>query len=198
MTLADAPPSTAAPSTDPAPARPDYGRPTAATPWARRVNWRVVAFVGVLAFLFGVPTYQYLRAAMTGGITEGANGAKLVDFKAMVSFPFDQQFGTADDVPARYRALDGQTVVLRGEIAPSGSAGKKVGDFALVYSVAQCCYSGPPQIQHFVQCTVADDAKVDYVGGPVVVRGTLSVDVAREDGQITGVYHLKVNRLDPA
>lgn len=191
MTLAD-------PAPNATPARPDYGRPPAARPLSERVNWRIVAFVGVLAFLFGVPTYQYVRSAMTGGITEGADGAKLVDLKAMTTFPFDQQYGRVEDVPPQYRALDGQQVVFRGEIAPSGSAGAKVGDFSLVYSVSQCCYSGPPQIQHFVQSKVVDGAKVDYYGGPVVVKGRLKVDVTRDSGQITGVFHLLVDSLEPA
>lgn len=185
-------------TTTTAPRTVPYANRPSARPWSERVNWRVVGFAAVLAFLVGVPAYQYAETALTGGIRDAGGGYKAVDLKAMVSFPFDQTYGTIDDVDPRYRALHGQDVILRGEIAPTTSAAPTVGDFSLVYSVSDCCYSGPPQIQHFVQCDVPDGDKVPYYSGPVKVRGRLRVDVTRDGEQITGVYHLDVQSIEPA
>ena len=174
-----------------------YATPAHKKSLGERFNLRILLFVAALAVLIGVPAWTFVDTALSGGIHKGADGYTRVDFKSMVTFPFDQEVGRLADVPDRFRALDGKPVELVGEIAPSSSAGHRIGDFSLVYSVAKCCYSGPPQIQHFVQSQVDKGAKVDYAGGQVVVRGILHVDVTRDNGVITGVYHLDVKSLEP-
>ena len=75
----------------------------------------------------------------------------------MSTFPFDQNNGAIDDVPEQWRALDDQKVILYGEmwndIAPATSSTAS----SSCYSIAKCCLSGPPQIQHFVHSKVVDD-----------------------------------------
>ena len=80
---------------------------------------------------------------------------------------------------------------------PVTSAAADVNEFELVWSVANCCYTGSPQVQHFVQAKVVEGRKVRYYTRPVRVHGTLRVDVTRHEGQITGVYHLDVERVEP-
>ena len=175
-----------------------YAAPAVKRPLAERFNLRLMIFGAVLLGLIGVPAYIYVNNALSGGVHRLADGYSAVDFKNMVTFPFDQTYGKTADVPAQFRALDGKPVQLVGEIAPTSSAGHRMGQFALVYSVSKCCYSGPPQIQHFVQAQVDKNSKVDYAGGPVIIRGILHVNVTHDDGTITGVYHLDVKSLEPA
>src|SRR4051812_36721398 len=123
-------------------------------PLAERFNLRVLTFVAVFGFLLGVPAYLYLDMALTGGIKNKGDYYE-VDLKAMSTFPFDQSNGRIEDVPKRWRELDGKTVTMVGEIAPGSQSAAGVDQkFDLVYSVAKCCFTGSPQIQHFVKVTL--------------------------------------------
>ncbi len=167
-------------------------------PLSERINVRMLLFAAVMLLLIGYPTYYYLDIALTGGVKDLGNGYKEVDLRAMSTFPFDQNNGTLNDVPEQWRALDGQKVVLYGEMWNGTSAGDKLATFELVYSIATCCLSGPPQIQHFVHSKVADNGMADYYSGQVKVTGTLNVDVKREAGKVVSVYQLNVESVEPA
>jgi hypothetical protein len=166
-------------------------------PMASRVTPRMIVFLLVVLALVGYPIYVFVEAAVTGGIRDRGD-YKEVDLKAMSLFHFDQNNGTIDDVPAKWRALDGQKVVVVGEMWEPYSAGNLVAGFELVYSIAKCCFSGPPQIQHFVQSRVVPGKTVGYHSGPVEVTGTMRVKVTRDElGKITGVYHMDVESVRP-
>ena len=166
-------------------------------PLSQRINVRMIVFAAVVLAILAFPVYWYLSVAMTGGIRDAGNGYKEVDLKAMSDFPFDQKYGTIDDVPPSYRALDGQKVILTGEMAPMQSAAPEIDSFQLVYSVAKCCYSGEPQAQHFIYSTVQNGKKVPYYGGLVKVFGTLHVNVKKTEGKVESVYQFDVEDVEP-
>lgn len=166
-------------------------------PLSERINLRLLTFIVAFGLLLGVPIYWYVDEAISGGIRQRADGYLEVNLQAMSSFPFDQVNGTINDVPERWRQLDGKKVILEGEMWAPMSAGGRLSNFELVFSIAKCCFSGPPQIQHFVQATVPEGRQVGYYPNKVRVRGTLRVDVTREQGRITGVYHLEVESVEP-
>ena len=166
-------------------------------PIASRITPRMIFFILVVLLLVGYPIYVFVESAITGGIRD-RGGYKEVDLKAMSLFHFDQENGTIDDVPAKWRALDGEKVKVVGEMWEPFSAGNHVVGFELVYSIAKCCFSGPPQIQHFVQSRVVPGKVVGHHSGPVEVTGTLHVKVTRNElGKVTGVYHLDVESVRP-
>jgi hypothetical protein len=166
-------------------------------PISQRINVRMIVFAAVVLAILAFPVYWYLSIAMTGGIRDAGNGYKEVDLKAMSDFPFDQKYGTIEDVPPIYRALDGQKVILTGEMAPMQSAAPEIDSFQLVYSVAKCCYSGEPQAQHFIYSTVQNGKKVPYYGGLVKVFGTLHVNVKKTEGKVESVYQFDVEDVEP-
>ena len=166
-------------------------------PISQRINVRMIVFAAVVLAILAFPVYWYLSVAMTGGIRDAGNGYKEVDLKAMSDFPFDQKYGTIEDVPPIYRALDGQKVILTGEMAPMQSAAPEIDSFQLVYSVAKCCYSGEPQAQHFIYSTVQNGKKVPYYGGLVKVYGTLHVNVKKTEGKVESVYQFDVEDVEP-
>jgi hypothetical protein len=173
----------------------------AATPYVplrERFNFRIIGFGLFVLMLLGYPMYVYVDSVVSGGIKDAGDGYKLVDLKAMSSFLFDQNAGTINDVPAKWRALDGQRVILEGEMWQPTSAGNSVDTFELVYSIAKCCFSGPPQIQHFIHSKVVDGKSVGYYPGLVRVRGTLHVDVKKDAGKIVSVYQFDVEDVEPA
>jgi hypothetical protein len=181
-----------------APARPaplSYGYKE---PWTSKVNFRMLAFAGVLLLLIGYPIYVYFDSVVSGGIHDVGGGYKEVDLKAMSVFPFDQINGTIDDVPQKWRALDGKKVVVYGELWAEQSAGDNLTGFQLCYSIAKCCFSGPPQVQHFVDSRVTPGKEVQYYPNQVKVTGTLHVHVKRNDQKVTSVYQMDVDSVDPA
>ena len=164
---------------------------------AERLNLRVLLFLGIVLLPIAGLAYVYFESATSDGIRQGADGYLHVDLQKMSSFAFDQVNGRLEDVPQRWRELDGKRVVLEGEMAPVKTAAGEVDQFDLVWSVANCCYSGAPQVQHFVRSTVADNGRVKYYNRPVRVRGRLDVNVTKAGGAVTGVYHLSVENVEP-
>lgn len=164
-------------------------------PFSERINFRMIVFAAVVLALVGTPVYIYLDSRLSGGIKNHGDYLE-VDLKAMSNFPFDQINGTAEDIPRQFRALDGKRVMVEGEIWAPNSAGSELQNFELVYSIAKCCFSGPPQIQHFVQSKPVK-GKVPYYSGLVRVVGTLHVNVQKAGGQVSSVYQLQVESVDP-
>jgi hypothetical protein len=73
----------------------------------------------------------------------------------------------------------------------------RISNFDLCYSIAKCCFNGPPQVQHFVKSTVVNGKKVPYYDGLVRVTGTLHVNVKTDElGKVASVYQLDVERVD--
>ena len=171
-----------------------------AWPAIRRINWRVVLFFGVAAVVLGFPIYIYLAATVTGGITHSRDrrGDLLeVDLKAMSSFEMSQTSATLDDIPKRFRELDGKRVVLFGEMYAPYYSDAQIPDFQLCYSIAKCCVSPQPKVQHFVKSTAPSGQKVNYYSGVVKVVGTLHVRIQQSAGRISSIYQLDVEHVEP-
>ena len=166
-------------------------------PLRERVSFRMIFFIAFLVLLVGYPVYVMVDMHMTGGVRQLSSGYTEVDLKAMSTFGFDQANGTLEDVPPQWRALDGKKIVVHGEMWQPEVAGLTVSKFELVYSIAKCCFSGPPQIQHFVHATATNGAKLGYYQGTVEVKGTLHVNVKREAGAVTSVYQMDVESVTP-
>ena len=175
----------------------DYRGPVEKVPLRERISFRMIFFIAFITLLVGYPVYVLLDMRLSGGVKQLRSGYTFVDLKAMSTFPFDQNNGTMDDVPPKWRELDGKKVVFHGEMWNPQLAGPTVENFELVYSIAKCCFSGPPQIQHFVHSTVEKGAKVGYYEGTVEVKGTLHVDVKKDQGKVASVYQLDVESVEP-
>lgn len=166
-----------------------------------RINFRLIVFAGVILALIGFPMYVYVKSAVTGGVEDIGGGYKFVDLYALSNFPFDQTNGTIEDVPKKWRELDGQNVVLKGEMWQAFDSGNgKVGGFDLVYSISKCCVGTQPQIQHFVKARVASGREAYYYPNQVMVTGKLHVDVQKdpEAGKVGQVYRLDVEKVEPS
>ena len=170
----------------------------AKVPLSQRINLRMLAFIGVLATLVGYPVSVLIEMQLNGGIKTVAGGYKLVDLKAMSSFDFDQINGTPQDIPQKWRDLDGQKVILYGEMWNSSSTGGAVDSVVLCYSVMNCCIQGPPLVQHFVDARAMPGKSLETYPGQVQVKGVLHVDVQREEGRVSNIYRLDVESIEPA
>jgi hypothetical protein len=150
--------------------------------------------IATALFLFGYPIFLYTDTLITGGITRRGD-LLVVDLKALSSFEMDQDTGTTQDIPLRYRQLDGKRVLLVGQMWDPYVADGKIRIFTLVYSISNCCFNGPPKIQHFIQATVPPGHAVEYSPDFVDVVGTLHVGVQAAEGHVQSVYRIDVEKV---
>jgi hypothetical protein len=177
-------------------------------PLSQRINFRMVIFAAIALLLIGYPLFLFLDAVITKGISGWKTDARYgqyrqVNLKLMSDWAMDPATATNAAIPPEYRALDGQRVMLVGEIPPFNTTRPgAASDFDLVWSVNKCCLSGPPQIQHFVKCTVVPErrGKVKAYDEIVKVVGTLRAGIIRDpkDKSIQSVYRMDVEYVDPA
>jgi hypothetical protein len=159
-----------------------------------KISWRALGLIATAIFLFGYPIYIYTDALITGGITQRGD-LLVVDLKALSSFEMDQDTGTTDDIPKRYRDLNNKRVLLTGQMWQPYAADGKIRAFTLVYSISNCCFNGPPRVQHFIQATVPPGQAVDYTSNFVDVIGTLHVGVEQGEGHVQSVYRIDVEKV---
>ncbi|HTL31465.1 MAG TPA: DUF3299 domain-containing protein [Tepidisphaeraceae bacterium] len=166
-------------------------------PLRERINLRILIFAAVVLFLIGTPVYIFLKENLTGGIEQVGDAVK-VDLKAMGNFPFDDVNGTVNDIPERYRNLDGKNLILEGEVFAPDEAGDRMTQFQLVYSIAKCCFGGPPKVQERVFVEVPGNMKVPNLSYAFArVSGKLKIDLRKEEGKSTTVYILKMDKIEP-
>jgi len=167
------------------------------TPWMQRINWRLIVLASIVLIIVGVPFYIWLDEVVTGGIHDYGS-YKEVDLKAMSTFDMDQQSGTMDDIPVKFRQLDGKRCLMVGEMWNPRSAGdESLSYFVLVYSKTKCCFNGPPLAQHFVDGNVVKGSKIYYYETPVKVWGTVHVFIHKDKGVIKSIYHVDVDKVEP-
>lgn len=191
--------TTSAPRTEPAKA-PVLAPAKPHVPLRERVNIRILAFSLLIIAPIVWFGFEIVRGRLTQGIEDFGNGLTKIDLKFMSTFPFDGQTGKLSDVPEQFRKLNGNRVVLDGEMWAPNAAGPDVNEFQLCYSVAKCCFSGPPQVQHFVDSRVTGGGAVPYYSGVKVrVIGTLHVNVKfdPEVQRVTSVYQMDVESVEP-
>lgn len=172
-------------------------------PEPRGINWsavvRVGIVVGLVALLVGFALKITWDQLVRKGIVQEGDYYR-VDLKAMSNFDMDQVRGSEKDVPAPYLALNGKKVIMDGEVPPTGFGG---GDFDLCYSVQRCCFSGEPQVQHFIRCQLPRGKRApDYVEAYREVRvfGTLHIKALPGEGpgaKLKGLFQLDVERVEP-
>ncbi|MDB5291353.1 MAG: hypothetical protein JWL69_2594 [Phycisphaerales bacterium] len=166
-------------------------------PLRQRINFRIIVFFGIIALPFVWLGYWSVQQAMTKGI-EHHNGYEQVELKALGNFNFDQAAGTMNDVPKRWRELDGKRVVLEGFMYDGRSAGPKLSAFQFVYNIQKCCFNGPPLVQERVFAYVPHSREVEWVDGFARLTGVLHVNVKKaKDGTITSVYTVEVEKAEP-
>jgi hypothetical protein len=171
-------------------------------PFSHRINLRMVIFFAVILIPIGYVVYLFADTWLTHGIWDARDerfgSYKKVDLKAISMFQLNQISATDADIPPEYRALDGKRVMLVGEQYLTRSGRGSQPEFDLVYSIAKCCFNGPPQIQHFVKCKALPGKNIDTYVGLVRAVGILHVGVQIENGRVASVYRMDVESVEPA
>jgi hypothetical protein len=85
--------------------------------------------------------------------------------------------------------------LLTGQIYDPDVADGNIHTFTLVYSIANCCFNGPPKVQHFVAASVIPGHEARYSSDLVDVVGTLHVGVQSAAGHVQSVYRIDVEKV---
>jgi hypothetical protein len=119
-----------------------------------------------------------------------------VDLKAMGSFPLSPEAGTINDVPARFRTLDGRRVRVVGFVYDSSSKDSPT-RFQLALPVGNS--HTPPKVQERVFASMPAGRSAQFPNGLAELYGTLHVKVKHEpsDDVITSLYELDVESIGP-
>ena len=168
-------------------------------PISERINLRLIAFLAIVLLLIGYPAYLFLDTKFNHGIwnVQDERGAlKKVDLKTISEFEMSQTNATDAMIPTEWRALDGQRVMLEGEMVMNQAVGGS-SDFDLCYSIAKCCFAGPPKIQHFVKSKMPEGKQAPFISGLVQVKGKLHVGIERDGPNVLSVYRLDVESVKP-
>ena len=170
-----------------------------ASPTRRRrpqINFRLIVFLAAISFPFLYILYSVIDANVYGGIHNHGSYSE-VDLKALGFYDFDGVHGTIDDVPQKWRDLDGKRVQLTGFMWAPNSSGWGVRDFQFVYNITKCCFNGPPLVQERVFAHVPDDVPpAPYYGNFVTLTGILHVKVDNPDGnKVIAVYTIDVEKI---
>ena len=168
--------------------------------WSQRLNWRILVFVSAIVVPILLLFFWWLNEFLSGGIHDYGS-YKEVDLKAMSTFDMDQMNATMQDIPSKWRALEGQKVMAMGEMWAQQYAGDsaRLDYFQLVYSKTKCCFNGPPLAQHFVDGNVVKGKHVYYYPVPVKVWGTIHTFIRKDSqsGVIKSIYHIDVDKVEP-
>lgn len=163
-----------------------------------KLNLRLIGLITVICLPVAWMTYTFIKLNATSGI-EQVGEYKRVDLKSMGNFPFDEQFDTEQAVPELYRKLDGQKLLLIGQMYVDFTAEPRVDRFQLVYSIRNCCFNGPPRVQErvFAHIPAGSTKKMPVFDGLVEAYGTIHVKVLRENGRAVSVFDMDVEKIKP-
>jgi hypothetical protein len=162
----------------------------------RRASWTLKLMAVAAAVIVGYPLFDAIDTAVPHPPHKRGD-VWVCDLKTLSSFELDQVHGQTRDIPRAFRDLDGKRVEMAGQMWAPYRADGRVRDFDLVYSVANCCFCGPPKVQHLVKAKLRNGASIRYQGGRVEVTGTLHVGVQTSGDSIESVYRVDVDSVEP-
>ena len=122
-----------------------------------------------------------------------------VDLKSLGNFPLDKSSARDEDIPARFRALDGRRVSVEGFMMPVGpSWGPWVDRFRIVCDLNHPFRRRPPLVQERVFATARPKVPLYSSNELLQMRGVLHVRLERDAaGRIQSVYRMDVKSVTP-
>lgn len=121
-----------------------------------------------------------------------------IDLKEIADFDMDQDNGTIDDIPPRFRKLDGRDIVTYGQMwNATKRADGGLSYFQLVYSRTKWSFQGAPRSQDFVDCDVPPSVVVKFDPCEFKISGKLHVVLRRDPGgYLKSIYHIDVTSVE--
>jgi len=95
-----------------------------------------------------------------------------------------------EQIPAKIKALDGQTAAITGYMVPVKMDKGKVSEFLLMRNTLACCFGGVPNMNEWVVVKLQTPVPAT-MDTPVTFLGRLKVGAIVENGYVTGLYQLE-------
>lgn len=146
---------------------------------SRRFILRLLSFSMMVGLIVG--------AWLLFGNRGRRDGLEELKVEELGHFDFDQQAGTAADVPERIRRLDGQRIALVGEMWDPDPE-MKTWKLTKSYGEHQ-----PPLVQRFVFCRSA--SPVPFVDSDVRVTGVLHIGPVRQADGVAQLFRMDVESV---
>lgn len=103
------------------------------------------------------------------------------------NFDFDETRDTS--LPQDVVALSGSRFRTTGYMIPLDQVGK-VTRFLLVNDLMSCCFGQVPKLQHVMYVTLPPGRWVEPTSERLLVEGTLTVEIRRQDGYVIGLFEM--------
>ena len=119
-----------------------------------------------------------------------------VDMQALGNFAFNNSTGVTQDIPSRWRDLDGRRVSLKGFMFQPMDNGAGARQYQLVHDLHLSEHRGPPLVQERVLATAPAATPVYPPFDPAQIDGVLHVGVVRDaSGAIRSVFRMDVESV---
>lgn len=103
------------------------------------------------------------------------------------NFEFDELRDTS--LPEDVVSLSGSLFRTTGYMIPLDQVGK-VTRFLLVNDLMSCCFGQVPKLQHVMYVTLPPGRWVEPTNERLLVEGTLTVEIRKQDGYVTGLFEM--------
>jgi hypothetical protein len=132
-----------------------------------------------------------VSAALFGWCANRARYQSL-EMQTMGAFPFDDEHGTLQEIPAAVRALDGRRVSIRGFMMPADNG---IREFTIVPTQVLGDLNPPPRVAECVVAEMPTGKAIAYTMGKLRVDGTFHVSIKNDDGFVVQVFAMDVDRV---
>jgi hypothetical protein len=136
---------------------------------------------------------------------EQIDGAKLVGFKQLASFPFEPPERELTEpppvpYPSDVLALEGQRIAVRGYLLPMDFDQSGISSFFLMARPDQgCCFGSGLAFNEWIDVHWKGKPLLRMDGSvPVIVIGTLSVRPHLEGGVVSSLYRMDGEKIEKA
>lgn len=136
-------------------------------------------------------TYQLLTFdTLTNYRIKEPNWTKMDDPAYIATLNLNEQ------IPAPIRAIDSKKVEIQGFMLPLEVSDDTLRSFMLLENQMACCFGAVPRLNEWVYITVPEQKKIRaHQDVLVTLFGTLRVGPEFDHEMLTGIYHLKLERI---
>jgi len=119
-----------------------------------------------------------------------------VDLRALGDFYFDESNGTIQDVPQKWRNIDGQRIEVHGFPCVTSYAGDLIPEFQFVSSF-RSEHRGPPHVQEriFAHSTKMKDGMPNYEMQYCKLVGTFHIQPKVIEGKVVCLFTMDVESI---
>ena len=147
------------------------------------------------------------RREERGAVGERDGDVLTIDFEELELVAYEppdpeateaERAARGDVMPELLRAVDGETVSMRGYMSPLEFEGDLVTSFVLSRNMPGCCFGVLPQPDEWVEVDVIAEGGVDYMPfGSIVVTGRFEVgEEFDEYGYLTSLYRIQAESVE--